>query len=513
MKKGILLSLVSFMIGIGLTGIVLVNPYHWGWADSLHRSVLGLDHGPEEAASESAEGQLWTCGMHPQVVEDHPGTCPICGMDLIPLKGSTGGQAVETAAGQKGKGRSEGERKILYWRAPMDPTYTSDKPGKSPMGMDLVPVYADEAAGEGSSANTIKIDPTFVQNIGVQTTPVKRQDIPFTIRTVGNVTYNDEQVHWVNTKYDGWIEKVYINYVGQPVKKGQKLFEIYSPQLVTTQQEYLDALDYAEKLSTSPYPDIKERARSLLESSRQRLAYWDIPNDQIAELEKTRKLLRTLSVVSPVTGMVVEKMDQALEGMHAKAGMNLYKIVDLSTIWVEADIFENQIPWLKTGQPATLEFPYQPGRKFRGRIRYIYPYFDDKTRTMRVSLSLPNPGLEFKKDMYVNVTFDVPSAHNVITVPEEAVIHSGERNVIVLSRGNGEFEVRDVTLGLNGSGLYEVKQGLKEGEEIVVSSQFLIDSESNLKEAIRKMVAKKSAAAEKLEKSEDMQDMQPATED
>ncbi|MFZ0430089.1 MAG: efflux RND transporter periplasmic adaptor subunit [Acidobacteriota bacterium] len=489
MKRGILLSLLSFVLGLALAGVILVNPMGWAWADSLHHSVISLA-GNDEASSEATEGQLWTCGMHPQVVEDHPGTCPICGMDLIPLKGSTAGQSKTTAAA---KTQTNGERKILYWRAPMDPTYTSDKPGKSPMGMDLVPVYADEAAKEEEqAADVVKIDPTFVQNIGVQTAPVKRTDIPFTIRTIGNVTYSDEQLHWVNTKYDGWIEKAYVNYVGQPVRKGQKLFEIYSPQLVTTQKEYLDALDYAERLSTGPYPDIKERARSLLEASRQRLAYWDITDAQVAELEKTRKPRRTLTVVSPVSGMVVQKMDQALEGMYAKAGMNLYKIVDLSTIWVEADIFENQIPWLKTGQTALVEFPYQPGRKYRGRIRYVYPFFNDKTRTMKVSISLPNPGLELKKDMYANVTFDVPSAHNVLTVPEEAVIRSGERNIVVLSLGNGEFQIREVTLGLNGNGLYEVKKGLKEGEQIVVSSQFLIDSESNLKEAIRKMVSSRS---------------------
>jgi RND family efflux transporter MFP subunit len=507
MKKGILLSLLSFVIGIGLTGLVLVNPYGWVWADSLHHSVAGLVDRSEGQAGGQKEKQrkilYWRAPMDPTYTSDKPGKSPM-GMDLVPVYADEG-QDVKTASTEKPGTQKDGDRKILYWRAPMDPTYTSDKPGKSPMGMDLVPVYADEAAKQAEeSADTVRISPTFVQDIGVQTEPVKRTDIPFTIRTVGTVTYNDEQLHWVNTKYDGWIEKTYVNYVGQPVKKGQNLFEIYSPQLVTTQQEYLDALDYAEKLSTSPYADIKERARSLLEASRQRLAYWDITDGQIAELEKTRKPRRTLTVVSPVSGMVVQKMDQALEGMHAKAGMNLYKIVDLSTIWVEADIFENQVPWLKTGQTARLEFPYQPGRSYRGRIRYIYPYFDNKTRTMKVSISLPNPGLELKKDMYANVTFDVPSAHNVLAVPEEAVIRSGERDVVVLSLGNGEFQVRDVTLGLNGNGVYEVKKGLKEGDEIVVSSQFLIDSESNLKEAIRKLVAKRNGTSDE---SGDMQDM------
>ncbi len=258
---------------------------------------------------------------------------------------------------------------------------------------------------------------------------------------------------------------------------------------MTTQKEYLDALEYAERLSTGDYEDVKRRARALLESTRERLAYWDISAEQIEDLEKTRKLRRTLTVFSPTGGLVVEKMNQSLEGMFVKPGMNLYKIVDLSTIWVEAEVFENQIPWLKIGQSALLEFPYQPGRKYRARVRFIYPYFNDKTRTMKLSLSLPNPGFEFRKDMYVDVTFNVPSAHNVIAVPDEAVIFSGTRNLVVTSVGEGEFQVKEVTLGLHGEGLYEVKEGLKEGETIVTSSQFLIDSESSLKEAIQKLVA------------------------
>jgi Cu(I)/Ag(I) efflux system membrane fusion protein/cobalt-zinc-cadmium efflux system membrane fusion protein len=483
MKKGILIGLLSFLLGITAAVAILLNPMGWSWAGNAHHYVLAAFQKVEPSGAEGEGEQLYTCGMHPQVIQDHPGTCPICGMDLIPLKSSTGGSKDATK-----KTEPSGERKILYYRAPMDPTYTSDKPGKSPMGMDLVPVYADEQGAE-KPKNTVHIDPSFVQTIGVQTAVVKRQDIPYTVRTVGNISYNDEQLHWVTTKYEGWIEKVYVNYVGEPVEKGQKLFEIYSPQLVTTQKEYLDALEYAERLSTGDYEDVKRRARALLESTRERLAYWDISAKQIEALEKTRQLRRTLTVFSPTDGMVVDKMNQSLEGMYVKPGMNLYKIVDLSTIWVEAEVFENQIPWLKIGQSALLEFPYQPGRKYRARVRFIYPYFNDKTRTMKLSLSLPNPGLEFRKDMYVDVTFNVPSAHNVIAVPEEAVIFSGTRNLVVTSIAEGEFQVKNVTLGLHGEGLYEVKSGLKEGETIVTSSQFLIDSESSLKEAIQKMVA------------------------
>ncbi|MDA2933101.1 efflux RND transporter periplasmic adaptor subunit [Acidobacteria bacterium AH-259-D05] len=478
MKRSIFLSFFFFVIGVAVTVLLLGNPFHWHWVNGLHeRTLTALNPSPEKA--EAGEQQLWTCSMHPEVIREEPGDCPLCGMTLTPLKSPVGPQTDSS--------RPPEERKIKHWRAPMDPTYISDKPGKSPMGMDLIPVYEGEE--EKFAAGTVRIDPVFVQNIGVQSTEVKRTDIPFSIRTIGTLVYNDNQVFWVNTKYAGWIEKVEVNYVGEPVKAGQKLFEIYSPQLVTTQKEYLQALDYAERLSRSEYPDIVARARSLLEASRQRLRYWDITEEQIRALEKSRELFRTLTVVSPVSGLVVGKMDQALEGMYAKVGMNLYKIADLSTIWVEAEVFEHQIPWLKLGQEALINISYQPGKRYRGSIRYIYPFLNNKTRTLKVSIELPNPGQELRADMYVNVTFDVPSARGVLAVPEETVIHSGERNIVVLDRGEGRFQVKEVTLGLNGNGLWEVTKGLKRGDRVVVSSQFLIDSESNLKEAIRKIVS------------------------
>ena len=428
---------VAFACGIGLTVLVLANPFEWSWLNPVGQSVLG--------------------------------------------------GAGQEMAMNAGGGATDAGRKIKYWQAPMDPTFISDKPGKSPMGMDLIPVYEDEVdeAPEGS----IKIDPVFVQNMGVQSLEIERVDIPFTIRTVGNLTYDDNQLAWVNTKYDGWIEKVYVNYIGEPVQKGQKLFEIYSPQLVTTQKEYLQALQYARRMEDSGYPDIAARAKSLLGSARERLSYWDITDEQIAELEQSGELRRTLSVVAPVNGIVVEKMDQALQGMFVKAGMNLYKIADLTTIWVEVEIFENQVPWMKIGQRAEIELPYEPGRKYVGQVRYLYPFLNEKTRTMKVSIELRNPGQRLRAEMYANVTFAVPAARNVLAVPEEAVIHSGQRNVVVLDRGNGTFQVAEVTLGVNGNGLWEVKNGLDDGDVVVVSAQFLIDSESNLQEAIRKMIS------------------------
>ena len=375
------------------------------------------------------------------------------------------------------------EREILYWRAPMDPTFTSDRPGRSPMGMDLVPVYGSDAGS--LPPGTVRIDPGFVQSIGVRTEPIARRNVAQTIRTVGTLAHNDRQIAWVNTKYDGWIENVAVNYLGETVEEGQVLFDIYSPQLVTTQMEYLQAVDYAARLETSEYPAIAERARSLVASTRARLNYWDITDAQIATLERERTPRRTLSVLSPVTGVVVEKLDQALDGMHVRAGMNLYKMADLTTIWVDVEVFEHQVEAMRVGQRARVELPYLPGRPYTGFVRYLYPHFDEQTRTMTVSIELENPDLTLRAGMYANVTFDVPVARDALTVAEEAVIRGGTRDLVVLERSPGTFQVVPVTLGRYGAGVWEVLEGVGDGDTIVVSAQFLIDSESNLTAAIR----------------------------
>ena len=378
---------------------------------------------------------------------------------------------------------AEDDREILYWRAPMDPTFISDRPGESPMGMDLVPVYADEAGSQPEG--TVRLDPTFVQRIGARTAPVERRDIAQTIRTVGTLAHNDRQIAWVGTKYDGWIENVAVNYLGEAVEKGQVLFDIYSPQLVGAQTEYLHAVHYAERLNASKYPDIAERARSLVESARARLRYWDITDEQIETLEQEETPRRTLSVVSPVTGVVVEKMHESLDGIYVQPGMNLYKVADLTTIWVDVEIFEHQVQAMRIGQRAEVELPYVPGRPYTGFVRYLYPHFNQETRTMTVSIELANPDLMLRAGMYANVTFDVPVARNALAVPEEAVIRSGTRDLVVLELSPGLFRVADVTLGAGGDGLWEVRDGVSEGDRIVVSAQFLIDSESNLTQAIK----------------------------
>ena len=343
--------------------------------------------------------------------------------------------------------------------------------------------------------DVVRIDPSFVQNFGVQSVAIRRVDLSFTIRTVGNLVYDEGKMSWINTRFDGWIEKAHVNYVGEPVKKGQKLLEIYSPDLVTSQEEYLQAMEYAARLSGNDYPEVAERARSLVESSRRLLDHWHIDTEQIRQLEESREPRRTVILVSPVSGVVVEKMDEALEGMRVHPGMNLYKIADPSSLWVEAEVFEHQIPWLQIGQTASIEIPSLPGRKFRGAIRFLSPAFSGRTRTLQVSLELMDPDPSLRADMYANVTFDVSSVRGALAVPEDSVIHSGQRNLVVLDLRNGAFQVREVTLGRNGNGFWEVRKGLSDGDRVVISSQFLIDSESRLKEAIRKIVSPNSRGA------------------
>ena len=412
------------------------------------------------------EESVHRCPMHPTVVSDGPGSCPVCGMDLVADK-----PAQSRAAG--------GERAIAYWRAPMDPSYTSHEPGKSPMGMDLVPVYEDELQAE----STVTIDPATVQNIGVRTAPVERRPLHRTVRTVGRVDYDETRMTDVNTKIAGWVEQLFVDYTGQMVEKGEPLLQIYSPELVAAQEEYLTAVDYSERLRARAEGEVADGARDLLSASLQRLRYWDISDRQIDELRQTGEVRRTMTVHSPQEGTVVHKA--VLDGQHIAPGQHLYRIAELSRVWVYADIYEYELPWVREGQEAEVELSYLPGKTFTGKVTYVYPFLEAKTRTVKVRMAFANPELELKPEMYANVTIQSPlPADSVVAVPVQAVIHSGPRRVAVVSLGEGRFQPREIRVGAEAEGFYEVIEGLGEGERIVTSAQFLIDSESNLKAAV-----------------------------
>ncbi|MEJ5352053.1 MAG: efflux RND transporter periplasmic adaptor subunit [Melioribacteraceae bacterium] len=374
-----------------------------------------------------------------------------------------------------------GEKKIAYYKDPMHPWYTSDKPGIAPdCGMELVPVYEGESDVQG-----IKIDPVVVQNIGVRVETVKRQKMQKVIRTTGKIDYDETKVTTITTKIMGWVEKLYVDYTGKYVSKGQPLFEIYSPELVSTQEEYLQALRYLKKVSQSS-SDVKEGAQELVNSAKRRLLNWDISEKDIEEIERNNAPKKTLTIYSPVNGIVIEKM--IYQGQQIMSGMELYKVADLSTVWVMADIYQMDLPWIKLSQKVELELSYLPGKTYQGRVTYIYPFLNEETKTVKVRTEVRNTSnYDFKPGMFATVKFVSPVSVDAIVVPNQAIIRSGERNIAVISLGGGYFEPREVKLGVESDGLVQILEGIQEGEKIVVSSQFLIDSESNLKAAIQQM--------------------------
>ena len=401
-------------------------------------------------------------------------------------------------------------KKIKYWVAPMDPTYIRNEPGKSPMGMDLVPVYEEEG-GEKEPASTIRIDPVTIQNMGVRLGRVKRKPLVKYIRTFGNITYDERRIYTVNTKFNGWIEKLYVDFVGETVKKGQPLFEIYSPELVTAQEEYLLALQQNRDLKESPCASIREGAQRLLKASRTRLKYWDLNDRQINTIENTGKVRKTLTIYSPARGVVIKK--NAFQGHYVKAGEHQYEIADLSTVWVDVDIYEYEFPWVRKGMPAKMELSYIPNKIFNGNVLFVYPFLSAKTRTATLRLEFPNPDYQLKPDMYVNVTLESAIAGDSLVIPQEAVIDSGVRKVVFVALGKGKFQPREVKLGVEGNdNEFQVLEGLRENEKIVISAQFMLDSESRLREAIQKMLEVRkqgpgSDSAESMEAESDDLDM------
>ncbi|WP_457566139.1 efflux RND transporter periplasmic adaptor subunit [Caldithrix abyssi] len=434
------------------------------------------DAGAHDQSGDGEQAQLWTCGMHPEVILEEPGQCPKCGMNLVPLKT------------EKSKKTTQKSGKILYWRAPMDPTEIYDRPGKSKMGMDLIPVYEGES-GLGSGG-TITIDPVTVQNMGVRFTSVVKKDFYHAIRTVGYIEYDESRLFTINSKISGWVEKLYADYTGKLVRKGQPLLEIYSPELVTTQEEYLLALKNLQAVKGSNISEVRQSAEELLKSSLKRLQYWDIPQTEIQRLTASQEVKKTTTIYSPFDGFVIHK--NVVEGTYIKAGNDLFRIADLSRVWIQVSIYDNDLPWVKPDAQAEVELSYMPGKKFQGKITYIYPYLDKKARDVKIRLEFQNTDFELKPGMYANVSIKADPIKDALVVPTEAVIRSGKRNLVFIARGEGRFEPRQVKIGEeNDQGEVRIISGLLEGEQVVTSAQFMLDSESRLQEAIQKMLAEK----------------------
>lgn len=376
-----------------------------------------------------------------------------------------------------------GEHKVLYWYDAMNPAYHSDKPGKARDGMDLVPKYADEEEEmKEMPAGTVMISAQKQQLIGVRTAVVEREHLQRTIRAVGRVAFDDTKVTHIHTKVTGYVEDVFVDFVGKSIKKGDPLFTIYSPDLVSTQQEYLIALRGKKYLSDAPYPEVSSGAESLLRAARERLSLWDVTDEEIQTLEREGKVRRTLTMYSPATGIVTDRTVFG-GGRYVTPDMDLYTVVDLSTAWVLAEIYEYEVPYVQVGQTAAMHLSYAPGKTYAGRITYIYPTVDPKTRTVKVRLEFPNPDFELKPEMFADVEIAIDYGTQVV-VPQEAVLDSGTEQVVFVTRGNGYFEPRKVQVGARMEDRVIIVSGLRVGETVVTSGNFLIDSESRLKSAM-----------------------------
>ena len=390
--------------------------------------------------------------------------------------GGSNDGAVAAASGNAPK-----ERKILYYRNPMGLPDTSPVPKKDPMGMDYIAVYEGEEESESSSGNQLKISTEKIQKLGVRTEAASLKSIDRIVRAAGRIEPDERRVYVVSPKFEGYVERLHINATGQAVAKGQPLFEVYSPELVSAQREYAIAIQGVQALRGSE-GTAESGMKQLADSALARLKNWDISDEQIRALAKSESAKRTMTFRSPVSGIVTEK--KAVQGMRFMPGEMLYQIADLSTVWVFADVFEQDIGLVRTGAKAKVRINAYPDKEFTGTVTYVYPTLNADTRTAQVRVELANPGQQLKPGMFANVELGTEAGKNVVTVPNSAVIDSGTRRIVLVQAKEGRYEPREVKLGARGDEYVEVLEGVKEGEQVVVAANFLIDAESNLKAAV-----------------------------
>tara|TARA_R110000782_G_scaffold123126_10_gene214574 strand:- start:388 stop:1755 length:1368 start_codon:yes stop_codon:yes gene_type:complete len=391
------------------------------------------------------------CPMHPQVKSDVPGRCPICTMDLVPFKNI-----------EKNDGR-----KILFYRHPMNPEVTADTPQKDSMGMDFIPVYEDSF----SDTLSITISPEVINNLGVRTGKIERKTLSRRIDTVGYVNANESLIGHVHIRTDGWVENLTVDTVGDRVKKGQLLFTLYSPTLVNAQEEYIKALE--------------RKNERFINASKQKLKSLGISSSQIDSLTKNGKVKRTISIFSHHSGVVTDLMIR--EGMYVEPATETISIVDLSNVWLQAEVFEQQSSWIAIGQKAVAKIPSTPDRTWVGTVDYIYPVLDPVTRTLKVRLKFDNPNEVLKPNMFAHVNIYSSPRDDILVAPREAIIRDGNSERVIISLGEGRFSQRKIQTGIESEGEVEIVSGLEEGDMVVNSAQFLIDSEASLKASFQRM--------------------------
>ena len=382
------------------------------------------------------------------------------------------------------------ERKLLYYRNPMGLPDTSPVPKKDQMGMDYIPVYSGEDVEPEGAPGALRISAEKIQKLGVRTEAATRLALARTVSAAGRVEPDERRIYTIAPKFEGYVEKLHVNVTGQPVAKGQALFEVYSPELVSAQREYAIAASGSESMKGAG-DEVVDSMKRLTQASLARLRNWDISDEQLRALEKTGEAKRTVTFRSPVTGIVTTK--KALQGMRFMPGEMLYEVTDLARVWVIADVFEQDIGLVRAGAMASVHVSSYPDKVFRGRITYVYPTLSAATRTIPVRIELANPGQLLKPAMFAQIELAVGGAAKVLAVPDSAVIDSGLRRIVLVDSGDGRFEPRVVRTGARTSEHIEILEGIAEGERVVVSANFLIDAESNLKAALGSLSAPQQA--------------------
>jgi membrane fusion protein, copper/silver efflux system len=487
----------------GPTGVRYQCPMHPTYVSDRPGDcpICGMRLVPIETKTAPTSVPAYVCPMHPQVTSDKPGRCPECGMNLVPAA-----QGPEAAAGlpesrpeiaptQAGPSLARtpdpgsltpgGGRRVLFYRNPMDPKVTSPVPTKDSMGMDYVPVYADEVTPKDSGVPglaAVEATNRGLRLAGVQTVPARRECLARTIRTVGTVVADETRVHHIHTRVSGWVEKLYVNSTGQFVEHGQPILSLYSPELLASQEEFLRARDAAARFASSELPEVRKGAAELLASARRRLQLLDVPEGFIEELERTGRAQRDVTLLAHVSGYVTSK--GIFEGQQVDPSMmDLFTITDLSRVWIQGDFYEYEARALRVGEDARLTLLYEPGVRRDARVAFVYPTLNPESRTLRVRFEVDNPRLELKPGMFANVELTADAREGIV-IPDSAIIDTGERQVVFVRLGGARFEPRQVRLGVRGGGKAEVVSGVAVGEEVVVRANFLLDSESQLRSAI-----------------------------
>lgn len=450
---------------------------------------------PMEEASMAKASQRYHCPMHPTIVADRPGDCPICGMRLVPIEEEESPAAADAPDATPPGGQaspSEAEKKRTIYRSTMNPSEFSDQPGKDSMGMEMVAEEVEEAPAGSAVVEgraRVQLSERKRQLIGVRTGVVEKKPLVRTVRTVGLVTYDETHLHHVHTKISGWVEKLYANATGEFVKKGEPLLTIYSPELVASSQEYLLALHAKERLGASVVPSVQRSAERLVSSAHQRLLLFDLTPQQIGALESRGEVPTTMTLYAPTSGHIIAR--KVTQGEQIDPGMNLLDIADLSRVWVLADIYEYELPFLSLGQKAIMNLSYLPGRIFAGQVTLIYPVLTEATRTIKARLEFTNTDYSLRPEMYAEVEIFADLGERIV-VPGSAVISSGTRDIVFVQSADGYLEPREVTLGVRLPDTFEILKGLAEGETVVTSGNFLLDSESKLKSALAASLGNKS---------------------